>query len=47
MPVLSAGFCSRVADWSMYNTFMVTPDVTPIENREQVQRSKFYWLEEN
>jgi len=29
MLVLSAGFCRRVADWSIYNTFMWTPDATP------------------
>jgi hypothetical protein len=23
---LSAGFCRRVADWLIYNTFMLTPD---------------------
>jgi len=29
MLVLSAGFCRRVADWSISNTFMPTPDVIP------------------
>jgi hypothetical protein len=33
MLVLSAGFCRRVADWSIYNTFMLTSE-EPIENRE-------------
>jgi hypothetical protein len=26
--VLSAKFCRRVTDWSIYNTFMLTPDTT-------------------
>ena len=26
MLVLSAGFCRRVADWLIYNTFMLNPD---------------------
>jgi len=29
MLVLSAGFCRRIANWSFYNTFMLTPDATP------------------
>jgi len=31
MIVLSAGFSRRVADWSIYNTFMFTPNATPKE----------------
>jgi len=31
MLVLSAGFCRRVDDWSVYDTFMMTTDVTPKE----------------
>jgi hypothetical protein len=26
---LSARFCRRVANWSIHNTCMLTPDVTP------------------
>jgi hypothetical protein len=31
MLVLFAGFCRSVADWSLYNAFMLTPDVTSKE----------------
>ena len=27
--VLFARICRRVADWSIYNTFKLTPDMTP------------------
>ena len=35
MLFLSAGFCRRIADWSIYNTFMLTSKQS-IENREQL-----------
>ena len=27
---LSVGFCRRVTDWSIYNTFMLTPDLSKV-----------------
>jgi len=32
MIVLSDGFCRRVTDWSIYYTFMLTPDPTTKES---------------